>query len=103
MHARWTQPYLQHNNYNRLMLLERMIGFVAPHTCLHCGEEGSLLCISCQKTQLTALPETCYRCQKQNPAGLTCGACRGHSAIKSVQVVTSYTGLAKDLVYRLKF
>jgi len=85
------------------MLLERMIGFVAPHICLHCGQEGSLLCAQCQKTHLTALPAVCYKCRQPAPHGLTCEVCRASSAIRSVQVVTSYDGLPKDLVYRLKF
>lgn len=62
-----------------------MLAFVAPHDCLGCGIEGALLCSVC----LAGLPLAGL----QKLAG---------SDLTKVYSVTSYTGVAKDLLWRLK-
>lgn len=85
-----------------MSLLEKLIAVLAPHLCLQCGAEGSLLCSSCQKT-LPALPKRCYRCRAISPGSRTCARCRSSSRLYSVQVATAYDDLAKKLVWKLKF
>lgn len=75
--------YLQHINHN-MSLLDYIIGKIAPHDCLGCGSEGSLLCKRCSAD----LPPV--RAQYFD------------SALHRVQSATVYKGVAKDLVWKLK-
>lgn len=49
------------------------------------------------------IPERCYRCRKLSPANKTCKSCRSSSNLNTVQAVTVYEFIAKDLVWHLKF
>ncbi len=83
-------------------MLEAIISWYAPHYCVGCDAEGSLLCANCAGS-LPAVADRCYRCRALSPGGKTCVACRRHSKLTNVRAVTSYEGLAKDMVGRLKF
>lgn len=85
-----------------MFMLERLIGFVAPHDCLGCEDEGSLLCEMC-RFDLEPIPERCYRCHTQTVDNRTCEKCRKHSALRHVWVATDYDDTAKKLVQCLKF
>jgi len=84
------------------MFLHTLLSQIAPYECLGCNAEGSLLCVDCS-VNLVALPERCYRCQRLSRANRTCQTCRQQTELYVVQARTSYNGLAKDLVWRLKF
>src|SRR4051812_834214 len=93
--------------YNTLIttgitMLDSLVARIAPHDCLNCGTEGYLICPSC-RGQLQKVPERCYRCKKLSSGSRTCGSCQSSSQLYSVQVATVYQGVAKDLVWRLKF
>ena len=75
---------------------------MVPHECLGCGCEGTLICTDCVSS-LSAIPGRCYRCRKISIGSLTCHNCRKQSRLKRVSVVTIYDGIAKDLVWKLKF
>jgi ComF family protein len=45
----------------------------------------------------------CYRCRKLSPDGRTCKPCRSSSDLFIVRAATFYKGLAKNLVWQLKF
>lgn len=92
--------YLQHIKYN-MSFLDKLIGKIAPHNCLACGDEGHLLCAACTD-RLTMVTERCYRCRKVSPGGLTCSGCRSVSQLDRVQVATVYSGSAKALIWQLK-
>lgn len=93
--------YLQHINHN-MSIFDRLLSVIAPYECLGCRAEGSLLCDSCNH-QLPVIPPRCYRCRKVSPQALTCRPCRSSSRLYSVRAATIYTGLAKDVVWHLKF
>lgn len=84
------------------MLLNTILSTLAPHECLGCGREGSLLCTNCVSGLIT-LPERCYRCHVLSPSGKTCAACRRQTALFAVHAGTAYQGTAKELVWHLKF
>jgi len=86
-----------------MRLLEHFFALIAPHECLQCGSEGVILCESCAKGQLEALPERCYRCYRISAQSKTCPVCRHHSVLKYVWVSTSYTPSARKVVHSLKF
>ncbi|HEY8999522.1 MAG TPA: phosphoribosyltransferase family protein [Candidatus Saccharimonadales bacterium] len=85
-----------------MQIIEQIIATVAPHYCLGCDTEGTLLCAACAST-LPPTPGQCYRCGKLDELGRTCVSCRRNSSLRSVQAVTTYEGTAKGLIARLKF
>lgn len=84
-------------------MFDRVIGVLAPHVCLVCGREGSLLCASCSYDALPPLPDRCYRCKSISQDSAVCQKCRKHTVLKYVWPRAQYSGPAKDLVYSLKF
>lgn len=85
-----------------MSLLDRFIAIIAPHRCIGCGDEGSLLCGPC-RSALTRVPARCYRCRALTELGRTCQSCRATSALYRVTVGTNYETIAKELIWRLKF
>lgn len=85
-----------------MSLLDSLLATFAPHECLGCGREPGLLCGDC-RLLFGQLPERCYRCKKLSAGNRTCSSCRSSSALHTVQAVTAYEYIAKDLVWRLKF
>jgi ComF family protein len=85
-----------------MSLLDGLIGLIVPHDCLGCGAEGRLLCTACIG-RLRPAPPCCYRCRQPAAACLTCADCRDLSPLRRVQAVTTYQGLAKNLIWKLKF
>ena len=83
-------------------MLEQLIAWYAPHTCLGCGTEGALLCAACVHA-IEPVADRCYRCHQLAARGRTCVACQRHSALYSVRAATTYAGSAKQLIGRLKF
>ena len=85
-----------------MSLLDNLVATFAPHDCLGCGVEGALLCTECRQL-FSQIPQRCYRCKKLSPGNKTCASCRSSSALHTVQAVTVYDFIAKDLVWNLKF
>lgn len=83
-------------------MLDSLVSIYAPHLCIGCEAEGSLICKSCQQIMRPAVGR-CYRCRTLSAFGQTCHSCRRASSLFGVRSVTTYDGLAKDLVYQLKF
>ena len=84
------------------MLFEPFFNVLAPHYCLGCGAEGSLLCAGCALA-LPAVPPRCYRCLQPSGGFRTCTRCRPESELVHLWPVTPYTGVAKQVLHRLKF
>ena len=83
-------------------VIEYILSTIAPHECLGCGVEGSVLCTRCSQA-LPIIPERCYRCLRSSAGYRTCKACRSHSALHDVYAFTEYDGSAKELLHKLKF
>ena len=83
-------------------ILDRIIGLYAPHLCLGCGSEGALLCHECRGS-LRQAEAMCYRCQSPSYLGRSCSDCRSRGGLVSVNCAAAYSGLAKDLLWSLKF
>lgn len=84
-------------------MLDGITKLLAPHTCVVCGREGSLLCVWCWPDALPAMPERCYRCSATSPESEVCKKCRASTPLRHAWVRAQYEGAAKDLVYALKF
>lgn len=81
---------------------ETLLAVVAPHRCINCNSEGSLLCSSC-RVQVPLKRPTCFRCNRLMKAGRTCATCRRQSDLAGVVVAAPYDGMMKDLVQALKY
>ncbi|MGH7158296.1 MAG: ComF family protein [Candidatus Saccharimonadales bacterium] len=85
-----------------MKLIEYILSTIAPHECLGCRSEGTPLCPACCAGLSPVVPR-CYRCQRSQSGFRTCGACRRSTRLFAVQSVTTYDGLAKELVRKIKF
>ena len=83
-------------------ILDQCIGLFAPHNCVGCVRESSLLCYGCQQ-QLPAVPSKCYRCLALTVDGAICHACLPQVSLDRITAAVAYEGAAKELVWRLKF
>lgn len=85
-----------------MSVLESLIDFFAPHTCAGCGVEGELLCSTCQSGMSYAEP-LCFVCKNLSLGFATCEECIEATSLTAVVVAAHYGGIAKELVWRLKF
>ena len=86
-----------------MSIIEAIFNIVAPHECLRCKKEGSLLCGMCAGV-LAKVPPRCYRCKRWEEGYRTCQRCRQRSPLGSVWPVAAYDDpVAKELVRVLKF
>ena len=93
--------YLQHN-FNNMNVFDRVLSVIAPHSCLGCGIEGTILCLECSE-QIDRLPSVCYSCGKATSFYKPCDACIGKTKPAHIWIVANYDKLAKDLVRSCKF
>lgn len=83
--------------------IEHLISLLAPHQCLICKKEGSLLCQPCSFTALARSKPSCFKCMASSPSNKTCSSCLTITPILQVWSAALYTGTAQDLVKQLKF
>lgn len=83
-------------------MIEALFNIFAPHNCVGCGTEGSLLCESCVHA-LPQIPPRCYLCGRLSPEFSTCSKCRSKTPLLGVRAGTVYDGVAKELIHRLKY
>lgn len=82
--------------------IELFISLLAPHICLVCKSEGSILCSGCAETQLAPPERICYRCR--SPSRLNpCPECSQNSSLTQLAVATNYEGASKEVIAALKF
>lgn len=86
-----------------MQLLEKIISLIAPHHCLGCGvEQDALLCEGCRQG-LALVPSRCYHCGAVTDDYWVCRACQSRTALRQVVAYAHHTGLAKELVHRMKY
>lgn len=83
------------------MSIERILTWVAPHSCVNCNDEGALLCLKCQLLLPAAL-STCYRCNMALTDTAVCKGCRQYG-LTEMHATTRYENTAKQLLWYLKF
>lgn len=83
-------------------ILEQSIALLAPHRCISCSLEGSLLCYGCEAL-LQPVFSRCYRCHKVTRQSAVCSSCRSSVKLSHVWISAEYEDLAKKLLYKLKF
>ena len=83
-------------------MFEQIIGLIAPHKCLGCNAENTLLCMTC-KQQITPVMSSCFRCHTPTSNYQPCTKCLQQGLLRHVYQSTMYTELPKRLIYALKF
>lgn len=85
-----------------MSIFELTIGWLAPPSCIGCGEEGELLCEPCIQSDILPYGERCFLCGAISIRCRTCKKCR-QSSPRHVWVATDYAGAAKELLKTYKF
>lgn len=83
-------------------MLDSLLSLVAPHQCVRCGAEGSVLCASCGFSTPT-LPSICYACGRATKNGQPCNEHARASGPNAVFIRSAYGGDIKKLLYEYKF
>jgi ComF family protein len=82
--------------------IDYLLNLIAPHECLACQKQGSLLCYACSE-RLKIAPERCYRCHRPSAQFKTCEHCYKRSYLRGVYIGVIYQAVAKQLIWQLKF
>jgi ComF family protein len=85
------------------LTLDKVFGLLAPHLCIACGVEGSVLCDSCLETAGEPVVPRCAGCHTLSDGFKTCKSCRSWLEPYAVYVTTSYEGIYEQLIRSLKF
>jgi len=80
-----------------------MIRVLAPHYCLGCGAQDTLLCDACRMGELRLVPSRCYACKKLTRGYAVCPSCRRHGPLKHIWASCEYTALPRELIHVFKF
>lgn len=84
-------------------MLQSVFSLLAPHFCLVCNREGSVLCAECLLTNLPTLEPCCAGCVRPSPGFKICAACRPRIGAVRVWPATAYGDVAKQLVHAMKY
>lgn len=86
-----------------MFIVERLLSLVAPHRCVICGAEGSLVCVWCKPDFALPLPSRCFRCKVLTADSAVCKKCRRQVKLGHVWVCGEYEKHIKLLIHGLKF
>ncbi len=86
-----------------MLFIDSLLSVIAPHNCLACGREGSLLCSLCASNLPELVHMVCYRCSIASALGMICETCHIDSPLRAIRARTLYSGVSKELVRQLKF
>ena len=84
-------------------MLDQLLSLIAPHYCINCNHEGSLLCLDCRAEAISSKRSSCFLCNRLTEGWRTCASCRRKTKIGGVVVASHYDGAAKLLIRRLKY
>lgn len=86
-----------------IMLLDRLVGVLAPFDCLVCSREGRLICRDCMDSVISPKASTCFMCNRLTKGWRTCAGCNHKTKIRGVIIASRYEGSVKELIKRLKY
>lgn len=85
-------------------IIQKIISVIAPHQCVGCRREGSLLCESCFHEHQIEIAERCIECNAIAVDARTCESCKKRRHLpRNVWAVSDYDGVVKELLLKLKF
>ncbi len=75
-----------------------------PQKCLGCGEEGELLCRTCQKSLPKIVPPICPKCGRPQSSGISCPSCVSwQTSIDGIRSPFKFEGVMRQAVHQLKY
>ena len=75
-----------------------------PSFCVGCGDEGSLICLKCQKQIITVQTPICPECNKLSEEGRYCQRCGKDKALEGIMVAAYYEeGPVKEMIHNFKY
>ncbi len=86
-----------------MITLDSLVGVFAPHLCIVCGSEGSVMCSECLETAGEPIVPRCAGCHKLSDDYKTCSSCKSWLKADRVYVATVYEGIYEALIHSLKF
>lgn len=86
-----------------MLVLQQLVSWLAPASCLRCGAEGVAACLACLDSIPYSKRPTCFSCNALTVDGRACLRCRRRTDLSGVSVASHYDNLVKDLIGRLKF
>lgn len=86
-----------------MMLFDTVLSAIAPHVCIGCGREGSVLCGNCLHSAGEPPASRCAGCKRLTENYKTCRSCRSWLNIHAVYVSTIYEGMYEQLIHAYKF
>ncbi len=89
----------------RLARLSRMaLNLLLPQWCLGCGQEGELICSSCQRTLARVTSPICPRCGIPQSSGILCHSCVSRQqAIDGIRSPFRFEGVIRQAIHQLKY
>ena len=84
-------------------MLQKLIGFIAPHDCLVCNKPGETVCPECVAAAFVHKVPSCYYCNRLTTDGRACQVCVRKTSLRGAHILWRYDGHVKPLVYRLKY
>jgi len=84
-------------------MIDRLLGFIAPHRCYGCGESTSILCDSCCNDISETDYGRCLWCLGPSGSSDQCRACTKRLGVTGAWVVGERTGILKLLVGDYKY
>lgn len=86
-----------------LMIIDKVIGIIAPFECLNCGQQGKIVCATCSAKIASSKRSSCFLCNRLTANWRVCASCRHKSKLRGVFVASHYRGQVKTLIGRLKY
>lgn len=86
-----------------MLLIDTLVSTVAPHQCIGCGVDGSVLCETCLAVAGEPPAPRCVGCKRLSDGYRTCNSCRSWIDIYAVYVASSYEGAYETLLHEYKF
>lgn len=82
--------------------IERLLSVFAPHVCVGCGAEGSVLSDECADT-IARLPSICYVCGRAAQQYRPCQKCISANSPQHLWMAFAYDDLPKAVLHSYKF
>lgn len=86
-----------------MLVFDKAVGLIAPHICISCSKEGSLLCSDCIESFYQPPVPRCAGCLKLVDEFTVCSNCRRWLPLKQVYFSGIYEGMHESLVKLCKF
>ncbi len=84
-------------------MIDRLLAFIAPHSCCGCGNVGSILCENCKYDIISDMDESCLVCQHPTSVNNLCIRCRLSGTYDDAWYVSQRKDSLKILLNIYKF